>query len=129
MKSVFFRDVMPFGTCKNQRFGRSYRLHHQGDKNRRARNNVSSNSQPKQAAKKYCVILFLRNKQILVTLMMEAMHSSETSILTRVTRRNISDDNILHSLKFTDSVLLDEFLLSTVIFSNSRRKQRMRTPS
>jgi hypothetical protein len=33
---------------------------------------------------------------ILVNLMMEALCSCETSVLTRVTRRNIQEDGILH---------------------------------
>jgi hypothetical protein len=42
MNAVFW-DVTPCGSCKERRFGGTYRLHHQGDMNQRARNNVSCN--------------------------------------------------------------------------------------
>jgi hypothetical protein len=42
MMNTVFRDIIQRGCCKNRRSGGTYRLNHQDDKNRRARN-VSSN--------------------------------------------------------------------------------------
>jgi hypothetical protein len=43
MKNAVFWDVTPCGSCKSRRFGGTYRLHHEGDNDRRAKNNVSNN--------------------------------------------------------------------------------------
>jgi hypothetical protein len=43
MKNVVFWDAMLSGSSNNRRCGGTYRLDHQGSKNRLVRNNVSSN--------------------------------------------------------------------------------------
>jgi hypothetical protein len=40
MKNAVFWDIPKCGSCKNRHFGGTYR-HHQGDKNRMAKNNLS----------------------------------------------------------------------------------------
>jgi hypothetical protein len=92
-KNTVFSDLMSCGSSKTRRFGGTYYIRHQGEKNRRARNNVCSNWG--WLLTEIAVVL---NTLILVTLTMVALVYSETSALTKATRRNIPEDGILHSI-------------------------------
>jgi hypothetical protein len=43
VKNTVFWDVTPCGSCKNRRFGGTYRFHPEGGKDWRPSNDVSSN--------------------------------------------------------------------------------------
>jgi hypothetical protein len=76
MEKAVLWDVMQCGSCKNRRFEGTYLLRHTIVFLRRVRwLLVTANVVP--------------SSPILVTLMMDALCSSETSVLTRVTRRHI----------------------------------------
>jgi hypothetical protein len=79
MKNAVFWHVTPCGSCKDRLFGGTYRYHRQGDKNQGAENNAFVLS--------LLLLLVTANiapsSPILVTLVMEAIRFSETSILTR----------------------------------------------
>jgi hypothetical protein len=85
MNNAIFCDVMPCSSCENRRFRGTCCLHHQGNVvflHSVLRLLVTANVVP--------------SSQTLVTLLMEALHSSETLVLTRAAWHNIPEDGMLH---------------------------------
>jgi hypothetical protein len=84
------------GSCRNRRFGGTYRLHQQGEKNYRANNNVNSNYSNSGTLRDVTANIVPGSLKLYI-LMTEAIRSSETSVLRRAARRHITEYGILHS--------------------------------
>jgi hypothetical protein len=94
MKNAFFWNMTPHGFCKNRLFGAKHHLVIKVTRFSELGTILAINSN--------CNVLRLLVTAndvsiwpILVTLMMQTIRSSETSVLTRATRRHIQENSIL----------------------------------
>jgi hypothetical protein len=82
LKNAVFWDVAPCRHYVNRRFGGTYRLHLQGIRNPRAKNQSGCSH----------LLTLVHRSRISYTLKMEAIRSTETSVNKIFTRRHIPED-------------------------------------
>jgi hypothetical protein len=132
MKNGVFWDVAPCGSWKNLRFGELSpsiisvtRIGELGTTLA-----VTNRSKLRSNIVRWLLVTAnaVSSSPILLTLKMEALRSSETSVLTRVRRRNIPEDSILHSDRrenLKSYMLL--FILILCVLSETVNKIRIQT--